>query len=110
MTQEKPYEYKELGATVNKIATQCGWDEHRTRFTYELYKELLGKRSSDWMADNTHTNSMGDPLLWLTDAAWHHITEKENAIWRANQKTNSPYMRHGFSFDDIEDDDDDEFI
>ena len=110
MTQEKPYEYKELGATVNKIATQCGWDEHRTRFTYELYKELLGKRSSDWMADNTRTNSMGDPLIWLTDAAWHRITEKENAIWTANQKTTSPHMGHGFSLDDFEDDDDDEFI
>lgn len=109
MAQEE-YEYRELGATVNKIAKQCGWDEHRTRFTYELYKELLSQRSSDWMADSARTNGMGDPLLWLTDAAWRRITEKENAIWTAGQKTKSPYMGHGFSFNDIEDDDDDESL
>ena len=98
------YEYRELGATVNKIARQANWSEERIRFTYDLYKELLLEDIGDWMEDANHENGIGKPSIWMTDAAWKRITEHENAIWTANQPkppVKRPHMGRGFTFEDM---------
>jgi hypothetical protein len=105
MTQEKPYEYKELGATIQHASRELQWTKERTQFTYELYKELLYQDTNGWMRDPEHENKMGEPSIWMTNATWKKITEKENAIWNASQpkpSTTRPHMGRGFSFDDFD--------